>query len=381
MTDDVLLMIPGPTNLPPEVRAAIGRPTMYHRGAEFRALLEKCNEGLQTVFQTQNDVLILTSSGTGGVEAAIANLLAPNDRVLAVDGGKFGERMALIAARYGADVTTIKVEPGRAVDPQQVASALSRRAFKALLFVQNETSTGVAQNVASLARVAQDYDCLTIVDCVSGMAGIPVKTDAWGLDAVVAGSQKAFMLPPGLAFVALSDRAWGVARDCPTPRFYFDLMAAKTALAKGQTPYTPAVNLIQGLGASLDLILAEGTEAIYARHATAAQATRAAMQALGLRLFADPAYASNVVTAVASPEGIDSSQLTKLVAQDFSIIISGGQGELKGQIFRVAHMGCATRHDVLRTVSAVAAGLGKLGYVCQADRAVGAATAAFDKHK
>jgi aspartate aminotransferase-like enzyme len=368
-----LLMIPGPTNLPPEVREAIGRPTMYHRGAEFAALLDKCNKGLQAVFQTANDVLILSSSGTGGVEAAIVNLISPDDRVLVINGGKFGERMAEIATTYGALVTTLDVEAGKAAEPQQVADILSRQPFKALLMVQNETSTGVAQNVASLARIAQDYGCLTIVDTVSGMAGIPVKTDEWGLDAVVAGSQKAFMLPPGLAFVTLSPRAWQVVAQCKTPRFYFDLTAAKKSHDKGQTPFTPAVNLIQGLGAALDVILAEGMEHVYARHAAAGRACRAAARALGLELFADPAYASNVVTAVASPAGVDSSALTKQVRADANIIISGGQGDLKGKIFRIGHLGTVTREDLVVTIEAVALALGKLGFAC--DPAAGAAAA------
>jgi serine---pyruvate transaminase len=368
---DELLMIPGPTNLPPEVREAIGRPTMYHRGAEFAALLEKCNKGLQAVFQTANDVLILSSSGTGGVEAAIVNLVSPDDRVLVINGGKFGERMAEICTAYGALVTTLDVESGKAAEPQQLADILARQPFKAVLFVQNETSTGVAQNVSSLARIAQDYGCLTIVDTVSGMGGIPVKTDEWGLDAVISGSQKAFMLPPGLAFVALSARAWDVVAQCKTPRFYFDLTAARKSLAKGQTPFTPAVNLIQGLGAALDVILAEGLDNVYARHATAGKACRAAAQALGLELFSDPAYASNVVTAVTSPAGVDSSALTKQVRADANIVISGGQGDLKGRIFRIGHLGTVTRDDLARTIEAVAVALNKLGFAC--DPAAGVA--------
>lgn len=364
MTHDPLLMIPGPTNLPPEVQEAVGGPGMYHRGPQFAALLDKCNRGLQLVFQTTGDVLILTASGTGGVEAAIVNLIERNDRVLVVNGGKFGERMGEIAARIGAAVTTLDVAPGRAAEPRQVTELLERSPFRAVLLVHNETSTGVTQNVATLARIARDYDCLTIVDCVSGMGGIPVKTDDWGLDAVVAGSQKAFMLPPGLAFVALSERAWEVARRCKTPRHYFDLPAARESFAKGQTPWTPAVNLIQGLEAALELMLAEGMEAVYARHAAAGRATRAAMSALGVELFADPAYASNVVTALRSPDGLDSTALVKRVREEAGIVISGGQGELKGRIFRIGHLGAVTRADIECTVVAVGEALAALGHRC-----------------
>lgn len=378
MNDDTLLMIPGPTNLPPQVRKAIARPTMYHRGPEFAALLDRCNRGLQAVFQTANDVLILSASGTGGIEAAITNLVAPDDRVLVANSGKFGDRMGEIAARYGGLVTSVEVAPGKAIEPQQIANLLARRPFKALLLVQNETSTGVTQNIATLAKIAQDYHCITIVDCVSGMGGIPVKTDAWGLDAVIAGSQKAFMLPPGLAFVSLSERAWEIASRCKTPRFYFDLVAARESLHRGQTPYTPAVNLIQGLEAALEIMLDEGMEAMYARHAAAGRATRAALKALELDLFADPAYASNVVTAAHAPPGMDSGTLVKQVLADANVLISGGQGALKGKILRIAHLGAVTAEDISRTIEAVGHALAKQGHSCDPAQAVAVATEAYN---
>lgn len=378
MTHDPLLMIPGPTNLPPEVRRAIGGPGMYHRGPQFAALLDKCNRGLQSVFQTASDVLILSASGTGGVEAAIVNLIERNDRVLVVNSGKFGERMGEIARRWGASITELEVEAGSAAEPRQVTEMLERSPFHALLLVHNETSTGVTQNVATLARIAHDYGCLTIVDCVSGMGAIPVRTDEWGLDAVVAGSQKAFMLPPGLAFVALSERAWETARQCRTPRYYFDLPAARESLAKGQTPWTPAVNLIQGLEAALDLMLAEGLEAVWARHAAAGRATRAAMNALRINLFADPAYASNVVTALRCPDGLDSAALVKRVREEAGIVISGGQGALKGRIFRIGHLGTVTRADIERTVLAVGRALAELGHSCDPQAGVAAVGEAWE---
>ena len=379
MDNETLLMIPGPTNVPREVREAVAGPAMYHRGPEFAALLRRCAEGLQVVFQTRSDVLMLSASGTGGLEAAVTNCIGADDRVLAVDTGKFGERMGLMAEVCGAGVTWLRVERGRAAEPQQVADLLAHRPFKALLMVHNETSTGVTQNVATLARIARDYHCLTIVDCVSGLGGIPVRMDEWGLDVVVAGSQKALMLPPGLAFVALSDRAWEVAQGCKTPRYYFDLRMAREAFAKGQTPFTPANSLIQGLDAALDLMLAEGMESIYARHAAAGRAIRAAADALGLALFADPAYASNAVTAVSSPEGIDSTQLVEHVLGTSNILMSGGQGEMRGRIFRVGHVGAVSREDVMRTVGAIGESLAALGHACDAQEAVAAAAGAYDR--
>jgi aspartate aminotransferase-like enzyme len=376
MTED-LLMIPGPTNLPMPVREALGGPGMYHRGPEFAALLDHCTHGLQTVFQTEQPVVILASSGTGGVEAAVSNLISPDDRVLAINSGKFGQRIGQIAERYGALVTWVQVEAGRAAEAQQVAELLARRPFKALLMVQNETSTGVCQNIASLSKIARDYGCLTVVDCVSGMGGIPVKTDAWGLDGVVAGSQKCFMLPPGLSFVTLSERGWSLAQSSRAPRFYFDLPKARASLEKGQTPYTPAVNMIQALGAALTMMLEEGMDAVYARHASCARATRAAVKALDLDLFADSAYASNVITSVTSPGELDSSRLVKWMQAERHVIISGGQDELKGKIFRIGHMGMVQPEHILRTVQAVGEGLVALGHACDPAAAVAAAQESF----
>jgi aspartate aminotransferase-like enzyme len=353
-------MIPGPTNLPPEVREALSRPSIYHRGPEFAELLATCTAGLKDVFQTSADVLILCSSSTGGVEASIVNFLSPGDRVLVVVGGKFGERMAQIAAAFGAEVEVLEVEYGRAVDPDQVRARLD--GHQALLFVQNETSTGVRQDADLLAEAARERDALTIVDAVSSMGGMPIYTDRWGLDAVAAGSQKALMLPPGLAFVSASERAWQAAESARMPKFYFDLAAARAALAKGQTPWTPNVNMLRGLQAALRLIQAEGLAQVWRRHHALAEATRAAMEALGLSLLPDREHASDVVTAVRAPADLDSTALVKQVRERHGILISGGQGTLRGRIFRIGHLGCCQLSDVLRTVEAVARELKALGW-------------------
>ena len=373
--DDILLMIPGPTNLPAEVREALSRPAMYHRGSEFAALLDECTRGLQEVFQTHNEVLILTSSGTGAVEAAIVNALSPGDRVLAIESGKFGERMADIAEAFGAQVERMTLEPGQAADPEAVGERV--KGCAALLFVQNETSTGVRQDADQLAAVAHEAGALVIVDTVSSMGGMPIYTDSWGLDLVAAGSQKALMLPPGLGFVAVSEAGWQAAERASMPKYYFDLVAARKSLAKGQTPWTPNVSMIRALKASLDLIKNEGLENVWRRHRALGEATRAAVEAAGLELLADPHHASDVVTAVKAPGGIDSTELVRRVVERHGILISGGQGQLKGKIFRIGHMGCCQMADLLRTLEAVMLELGEMGFAAPIAEVLDAARAAY----
>ncbi|MGD9497627.1 MAG: alanine--glyoxylate aminotransferase family protein [Armatimonadota bacterium] len=361
-----LLMIPGPTNLPPEVRAALGGPGFYHRGPQMAELLARCSAGLRDLMGLTGDVLILTSSGTGAVEAVITNFLSPGDRVLAVLGGKFGERMGEIASAFGAEVRALAVEPGRAVRPDDLAAALAQAPCRAVLCVHNETSTGVTHPIAEVAATAHAAGALTIVDCVSCLGGVPVCADRWGLDVVAAGSQKCLMLPPGLAFAGVRDEVWEATADARMPRFYFDLRRARAALRKGQTPYTPATNLIAALAAALDLIEAEGLERVFARHRAMAEATRAAMRAGGLRLFAEEGSRSDTVTAVHSPAGIDSSELVRLVRERHDVVISGGQDALKGRIFRIGHMGLVRLEQIERTLQAVADELTNLGYRCDA---------------
>lgn len=373
---DPLLMIPGPTNLPAAVREALGGPGFYHRGEYMAALLQRCTDGLRRLMGLTGEALILTSSGTGAVEAAIVNFLSPGDRVLAVDGGKFGERMGAIAAIYGAQVEVLSVEAGRAVDPGELRARLATGDFRAVLCVHNETSTGVTHPIADVAAAAREAGAIPITDCVSCLGGVPVLADAWGLDVMAAGSQKCLMLPPGLAFVGVRADAWPIVEQARMPRHYFDLTAARDSLAKGQTPFTPATNLIAALGAALDLIDAEGLDAVFARHHALAEATRAAMLAAGLELFAQEGFRSDTVTAVHSPAGVDSSALTRLVRERHNVLISGGQGELKGRIFRIGHMGMADLPMIERTLQAVADGLTNLGHECDAAAMIDAARAA-----
>lgn len=361
---DPLLMIPGPTILPPAVREAIGRPSMYHRGEEFAAVLQECTQGLQQLFGTTEPVVILSSSGTGGVEAALVNTLSPGDRVLAVRGGKFGERIGEIAGAYGAAVDYLEVEHGCAADPAEVRTRLQQGDYRALLFVLNETSTGVKQDGPALAAAARESGALVIVDCVSAIAGMPLDFDKAGYTAAGAGSQKALMLPPGLAFAALNAQAQEAAAQARMPRFYFDLPKAIKALAKGQTPYTPAVNLISGLQASLRLIAAEGVPQFQARHQRMAQACRAAALAAGLQPLAAPACASDMVTAVRSPGELDSGLLVKALRNKHGILISGGQDALKGKIFRIGHLGAVCFEDLRLTWEKTTLELGELGHSC-----------------
>ncbi len=376
---DPLLMIPGPTNLPPVVREALAGPGFYHRGEKMARLLERCTRGLQRLMGTAGDVLTLTSSGTGALEAAISNFLSPGDRVLSVGGGKFGARMGEIAQAFGADVRTLPVEPGRAADPEDVAEAVEAEPPRAVLTAYNETSTGVMHPVAEIAAAARAAGAVTIVDCVSCLGGVPVEADEWGLDVVVSGSQKCLMLPPGLAFVGAGDRAWEFAEHSEMPRYYFDLQKARAKLSGGQTPYTPATSLIAALAAALDRIEDEGLDEVFARHRLAARATRAAMQAAGMELFAQEGFRSQTVTAVRSP--VDSTDLVDYLRDTHGVLISGGQGELKGRIFRIGHMGMVQMEHIERTVEALADGLSKLGYECDAEEMLAAARDAADEER
>ena len=379
MSDDVLLMIPGPTNLPPQVREALSRPAIYHRGPAFAQLIQQCSTDLQPLFGTEEDVLILTASSTGAMEASIVNFLSPGDKVIAIETGKFGERFGEIAQAFGAQVQWLNVAYGEAAQPQRLDELVSKVQPQAVLLVQNETSTGVCQDVAALARVAREHDALAIVDAVSGLGAIPFRMDEWGVDVVASGSQKALMLPPGLGFAAVSPRAWQAAAKAAMPRYYFDLSAARQMLEQGQTPFTPNTALIVALREALQLIHAEGPETVYQRHANLAGMARAGMEALGLELLADHQYASPVVTAVKMPQGLDSAWLVQAVADEHNILISGGQGELKGRIFRIAHVGWVGPQQIEQTLTAVAEALNQLGYPCATEAALAAARAAANR--
>jgi len=376
MPKKLRLMIPGPTPVPPAVQEAMSRPIMGHRSKEFARISEGLYHKLRQVLQTQNQVFILTSSGTGGMEAAVANTVNPGDKVLVLVTGKFGERWRDLARIYKADVIEMNFGWGNPVDLDAVKTRLDAEpGIRVVLATHNETSTGVVNDIAALGAMLRDRDTLLVVDAVSSLGGIEVRTDAWNVDVLVSASQKALMVPPGLAIISVSPRAWERIEVCRAPRYYFDLPAARKALAKWNTAYTPAVSLFYGLDAALDLILAEGLERVFARHRKLAAATRAAVKALGLELLPPEAAASPVVTAVRSPGGTDADALRKVLADRFGIYFAGGQGELKGRIFRIAHMGYVDEADILCAVATLEVALATLGF----DVALGSGTAAAQR--
>jgi aspartate aminotransferase-like enzyme len=357
------LRIPGPTPCPPQVLAAVAKPMINHRGRHFAELIGRVVERLKRFYRTQGDVLVLTASGTGGLEAAVVNTLSPGDRVLAVVIGAFGERFAAIAQAYGAEVVRLEYEWGRAADPDDVRRVLSREPrIKAVLVTHNETSTGVTNPLKALAAVVREHERLLLVDAVSSLGAIPLETDAWGLDVVVTGSQKGWMVPPGLAFVSVSQRAWEAYREAKMPRFYLDLGRHKEALERGQTPWTPALSVLFGLDVALEMMEAEGLENIFARHARIGEMTRQGVKALGLRLLADERYASNTVTAVVVPDGVDERVLRRLLEDEYGVVLAGGQGKLSGKIFRIGHLGWVTEEDIRDTLDSLAQALPRVGY-------------------
>lgn len=382
VTRDVNLRIPGPTPLPDRVREAGSRQMVNHRGPEFRELISRVTERLQAAFVTRNDILILTASGTGGLEAAIVNFLSPGDAVLAVSIGSFGDRFAKIASTYGADVTKIDVEWGHAAHAGQVTRELrtmagNGRPPKAILLTHNETSTGVENPLGELAAAVHDAspDTLLLIDGISGLGAVPFETDGWGLDVVATGSQKSWMSPPGLAMISVSERAWNAAAEAKMPRFYFDLVKARKSLATGETPWTPAVGILFAMDVALEMLENEGYKHIFVRHATCAATAQAGLQALGFRLFAEREHASQTVTAAWLPKGVDWATLNKQM-RSHGLVLAGGQDRLAGQILRVGHLGDVVPDDVVEAIKVIGESLAEIGHDVDVDGAVNAAQAA-----
>jgi aspartate aminotransferase-like enzyme len=346
--------------VPDRVLLKMAEPIIHHRSAEFGEMFATVNEGLKVLFQTKNEVLTLTTSGTGAMEAAVVNLLSKGDRALVVRGGKFGERWGELCETYGVQVTAIDVPWGEAVAPETISEHLkSDPAIKAVLATQSETSTGALNDIEAIGRVVRETDALLIVDAITGIGAHRMLPDAWGVDAVVTGSQKGLMLPPGLAFIALSQRAWQAVERSDLPKYYLDLTKAKKSLSKDQNPYTPAVSLLVGLKAALDMILEEGIENIWARHAKNAEATRAAVRAMGLGIFAKSP--SNVLTIVQLPEKIDGKQLVKAL-DGYGFTVAGGQAQLSGKVIRISHLGYTDDFDALAVIAGLERALRDLGW-------------------
>ena len=359
------LRTPGPTPIPDDIVSEMSLPMINHRGPEFRELIEATTAGLKQVFMTSDDLYILTASGTGALEAAVVNTLSPGDRVIACTAGAFGDRFVQVAQTYGADVLRMDFEWGDAIDPAAIRAELHKDAsIKAVLVTHNETSTGVTHDLESIARVVKgEFGKLLLVDAVSSLGCLPLPVDGWDCDVVATGSQKGFMIPPGLAFISISARGWEAYQDARMPRFYFDLMAAERSLARGQTPWTPNVALLYGLRLGLDRILSEGLESVYGRHASIGEYCRAGVKALGLELLAtDEARASNTVTAIKMPEEIDGGKFMAMMREDEGVVLAGGQGKLTGHCFRIGHLGWVSQEDITEVLDALGRVLPKVGF-------------------
>lgn len=358
------LLIPGPTPVPTNVLAAQSRQMINHRGPAFSNMFKEIVDGVKWAYQTKNDLVVLTSSGSGGMEAGIVNFLSPGDRIVVLNIGAFGSRFVKIAKIYGADVIEIKTERGKAADIiklQETLASDKNKEIKAVLFQHNETSTGVLNDVKRISEIVAEHGALKIVDAVSGLLTAPLKTDEWELDVVISGSQKAFMVPPGLAFVAISKKAWRAHENAKMPRFYFDLTNAMKFAEKGETPFTPALSVVYAMQESVRMLKAEGLENIFSRHEKMSKIVRQGIKAIGLKLLADDIVASKAVTAVFPPEGIDADALRKDIRQRFGIVLAGGQEELKGKIFRIGHLGYVDQMELVAALAAIESVLSGLG--------------------
>jgi aspartate aminotransferase-like enzyme len=374
-----ILMTPGPTPVPPEVLLAQGSPLVYHRGPGYGALLREVTEGLQTMLKTRADVLMFTSSGTGGLESAVANLFSPGDRVVVPVAGYFGDRFARIAEAFNLDVRRVEYDWGREARAEDVAAALAEAPARGVLAQHSETSTGVIHDIEAIGAASREARALFVVDAISSLGAVPYDGDGWHVDVAVGGSQKALGATPGLAFVSVSEKAWEASREATNPRFYFDWAAYKASLdlPDPESPWTPAISLMLGMRAALRLYFDEGEEAVLARHEMLSEATKEGVRALGLDLDGDHPERAWAVTAVRAPEGIDGNELVGRVRRDQGIILAPGQGPLKGRVFRIGHLGHYDRFDIVRCLAALELTLEKMGYPVKRGAAVAAAEGVF----
>jgi aspartate aminotransferase-like enzyme len=374
------LLTPGPTPVPPEVLLASAEPVVHHRAPRFTEILKGVIAGLKYVFQTENDIIIFASSGTGAMESAVVNTVSPGDQVLVVSCGNFGERWNKLAATYGAVVTLLEYEWGTKVDPDDIRKALAENPATKVVFVQqSETSTGVVNDIAAIGAIVTETPALLVVDAISGLGATDLKTDAWHVDVCVAGSQKALMTPPGLAFVAVSEKAWPVVEANATPRFYFDFVSYRKKMSgdAAQTPYTPAVSALVAQSKAIEMIREEGLENVFERHRVLSRAAKEGMKALGLELFGPDDPEANSVTAVRVPEGVDGAQIGKLARDKYGVWLAGGQGKLKGKIFRLGHCGYFGASDIVVGLSTIEMVLAQLGYDVKFGASLAAAEQVF----
>jgi serine---pyruvate transaminase len=372
------LFTPGPTPVPPEVLEAMSRPIIHHRSSDFREIFERCLDRLAQVYRTEGDVLVYTASGTGGMESAISNLTGPGDRVVVVSAGHFGNRWAVMARTFGCEVEELAYEWGESPATEDLAQRLRELGGAKVVFLtHSETSTGVVADVQSLGAAAKDAGALVVVDAVSSLGAVPLETDAWGLDAVISGSQKALMTPPGLATVSVSADAWAAVKG-GAPRYYFDWTKTRERQEQFDPAFTPAVSIVVGLEVALGLLLEEGLEQAFERHARLGRACRAGAKAMGLELFSPDDDRSAVVTAINAPDGIDSGDLVRTLRDRLGIVLAPGQGPLKGKIFRIGHIGYYDVFDITTALAGVELVLAEMGAEIERGVAVTAALEAFE---
>ena len=367
------ILAPGPTPVPPEVSAAGAWPMIHHRTPQFRAIIKEVAEGLKYLFVTQNPVYFTACSGTGVMEAAVANLMSPGETMIVVEGGKFGERWSEIGKAYGLNVVPLKVEYGQVASPVQIEEILQKNPQAKGVFTQlSETSTGCVFDIEAIGKVVSKTNALFVVDGISGVGAEPCYPDKWGVDCLLTGSQKGVMLPPGLGFISVSQKAWDSIEKAKSPRYYFDLRAYKKALAQEDSPYTPAISLVFQLREALNIIRKETIEGVWARHSWLAEGTRAAIKALNLELFAQ--RPGNILTAVKVPAGVDGEKLVQIMRDDLGVTIAGGQGEkMKGKVLRIAHLGYQDRFDVTTAIAALEVALKRQGFSLKLGTGVAAA--------
>lgn len=374
-----LLLTPGPTQIPPQLCEVLGRPIIHHRTPQFQENLKEAFEGLKFVVQTKGDIYLMAASGTGAMEACVSNLLSAGDKAITIEGGKFGERWSEICKTYGIKAEVVPVKWGKALDPQVIQKLLDAdKDIKVVFATLNETSTGVVFDIKALAEVVRKTDAVLVVDAISGLGVVDLKMDEWGVDVVASASHKGFMLPPGLAFVAVNEKAYKLVEQSKSPRYYFDFRLAKKALANTDTAFTPAISIVIALCESLKWFKQQGLEKVFSHFAKMAKGTRAAAKALGLTLYADENCISNALTPINVPDGVDGEKLVKIMRDTYGISIAGGQSELKGKIIRIAHMGAVDEYDILTGISCLEKVLKQLGHKFTVGAGVKAAQEVFN---
>jgi serine---pyruvate transaminase len=378
MPEKRYLVTPGPTPVPPEVLAATALPMIHHRGPDFRAALARVIERLKQVFLTEQEMLTFTSAGTGVMESAMQNLCSPGDRVLVVSHGYFGERFAVLADTYGCDLVHLRYGWGESPNADEVGEKLEEiGGAKAVFLTHSDTSTGVVSDLRSIAERLNGTEAMIVVDAISSLAAVPVETDAWGLDVVITSSHKALMCPPGLAFASVSDRAFDTARAATTPRYYFDWERTRAAQEKGENPFSPAISLYLGLDVALGMILDDGLEAAYERHVRLGRACRAGVKAMGLELFSPDEDRAAVVTAIRMPSDVDGQAVVLSMRERSGVTIIGGQGEVRGKIVRIGHIGYVDVFDVTTALAALELAMVEAGADVERAAAASAALEAF----